>query len=137
MQTEAATAEGQGMTRISWNDSHQEDETDTRIGVRRRRNAPPAKDTTEENGLSGNHCRNMERHQEAQPRNRYPTRGDNDQAGMTQGTNKEEIDTTDVEQLDGEMKTDSDPSQEDSAIKENKIKKATDHIKTKKNGISE
>ena len=90
MQTEADTAERQGMTRISQHDSKQEDETDTKIGVRRRKSAPPAKDTTEADGHSGNHCRN----------------------------------------------TGSDPGQEDQTTKDNKIKKATDHIKTKENGIS-
>ena len=136
MQTEAATAEGQGMTRISQHDSQQEDETDTRIGLRRRKNAPTAKDTTEANGLSGNHCRNIERHQEAQPCNRNPIRGDNDQAGMTQGTNKEVIDKTQDVQIPGEKSTDSDPGPKDQTTKDNKIKKATDHIKTRENRIS-
>ena len=136
MQTEAATAERQGMTRISQHDSQQEDETDTRIGVRRRKNAPTAKDTTEANGPSENHCRNMERHQEAQPCNRNPIRRDNDPAGMTQGTNKEEIDKTQDVQIPGEKSTDSDPGPKDQTTKDNKIKKATDHIKTKENGIS-
>jgi hypothetical protein len=38
MQTEADTAER--------HDSKQEDQTDTKIGVRRRKSEPPAKDTT-------------------------------------------------------------------------------------------